>query len=125
VVLAGAARAAAAAGAAEEEEGSFEDAEGQGVSTSEQDRSAGSNALILRLCLSGMLEEDEEAVGASTGWMLGPAASLMPCSAIGEGGARGMGWEATGIGAGAELAVSVAGADEADGRLERAFLPGV
>ena len=73
-----------------------------------------------------MLEEDEEDGEASTaaGWMLGPAASLIPCSAIGEGGARGMGWEATGVGAEAEAAVAVSGADEADGRLERAFLPG-
>ncbi len=95
------------------------------MSTSGQDRSVASDALILSLCLSGMLEEDEEAGGASTGWMLRPAASLMPCSAIGEGGARGVGWEATGMEAGAESAVAVAGADEADGRLERAFLPGV
>ena len=89
-----------------------------GQDRSEQDRSAASNALILRLCLSGMLEEDEEDGEASTGWMLGPAAFLMPCSAICEGGARGMG-------AGAESTVAVAGADEADGRLERAFLPGI
>ncbi len=52
------------------------------------------------------------------------SASLIPCSAIGEGGARGMSWEATGMGAGAEAAVAVSGADEADGRLKRAFLPG-
>jgi hypothetical protein len=35
-----------------------------------------------------------------------------------------MSWEATGMGAGAEAAVAVSGADEADGRLKRAFLPG-